>query len=114
MRGQAIVELALVMPLLLFVVLGGIWIGLLLVDRMELQHAAQEGAVMGVTASASADPCTTALGAAETVLGRPAAYATCSIDGASTLSVELHDEIPPLVPMFGPVTVRVVERGIVP
>jgi len=43
-RGQATVEMALVLPLLVVVVAGIVWVGHLFVTQMQLEHLAREGA----------------------------------------------------------------------
>lgn len=111
MRAQALVEVALVTPLLLLLFLGALGLGIMLIDRVELQHAAQEGAVMGATSTG--EPCTDALAAAAAVLGRPAASQGCSVTD-TTVTVSLHDELTLPVPIFGPsVSVDVAERGMI-
>jgi TadE-like protein len=46
-RGMALVEFALVLPLILFVSLGAVDLGRGLISYMELEQAAQEGAMYG-------------------------------------------------------------------
>ena len=98
-------EIALLMPLIMLLVIGSLSLGLMLADRIEIQHAAREGAVMG--AQAPSDRCTTALGATAAVLARPVASAACTEDG-TTISVELWDALP--LP-GGARTIHVIERG---
>jgi len=43
-RGQATVEFALVLPLLVIVVAGVIWVGQLMTTQVQLENAAREGA----------------------------------------------------------------------
>jgi hypothetical protein len=50
-RGQAIVELALVLPILLLVILGTVNLGWLVTSQVILTHAAWEGARAGATLS---------------------------------------------------------------
>jgi hypothetical protein len=50
-RGQAIVELALVLPILLLVILGTVNLGWLVTSQVVLTHAAWEGARAGATLS---------------------------------------------------------------
>ncbi len=47
-RGQALVELALIVPILLFLVLGVVEFGRLFNAYMTVQHAAREGARLGI------------------------------------------------------------------
>jgi hypothetical protein len=51
LRGQAIVELALVLPILLLVILGTVNLGWLVTSQLILTHAAWEGARAGATLS---------------------------------------------------------------
>ena len=61
-RGQSIVELALVMPMLMLIVLGVLDVGRIFVTYDAVQNAAREGAFYGtfnpsnLTSSTSADP----------------------------------------------------------
>jgi hypothetical protein len=81
MRGQAMVEAALVMPILLLVILGGIAISISVarieIDRYELLHAASEGAIAG--ASKSTLRCMEARSVARRILGRRPSENTCDI-----------------------------------
>ena len=43
-RGQATVEFALVLPLLVLCIAGLVWVGNLMVTQVRLEHAAREGA----------------------------------------------------------------------
>ena len=43
-RGQATVEFALILPLLVICVAGVVWIGLVVTTQVRLEHAAREGA----------------------------------------------------------------------
>lgn len=49
------VEFALVLSLQLFVILGGIQLGLLILDRTRLTHAAQEAAIAGAEPDSDCD-----------------------------------------------------------
>jgi hypothetical protein len=46
-HGQAIVEMALITPVLLFIVVGGLQVGMIMLTRLELSHAIAEAAVAG-------------------------------------------------------------------
>lgn len=54
-RGQATVEMALVLPVLLLVLLGIVEFGRLLHAQLQLQHAAREGVRLGITGAPDAD-----------------------------------------------------------
>jgi len=43
-RGQATVELALVLPILVLLLAGIVWVGQLMATQVQLEHAAREGA----------------------------------------------------------------------
>jgi uncharacterized membrane protein len=109
MRGQALVEAALVLPILLFVFLGGITIGLLVLDRYELQHAATEGAIAG--ASAPSQRCAEARAIARRVLGRRPGSASCEVRGG-VLELQLTESLPIFIPVLqNPFPIRVSARA---
>ncbi|MCL6451435.1 MAG: pilus assembly protein [Acetobacteraceae bacterium] len=54
-RGQAVVELALLLPVLLLVLLGIAEVGRLVAVDLALQHAAREGARLGATGASDAE-----------------------------------------------------------
>lgn len=110
--GQALVEFALVTPLLLFIILGGTAVGLLVVNRVELQHAAQEAAVAG----AQKNGCTGALGAVPQVLGYEPDDKSCRETG-QIVEVTLFQRSQRLAPIPIPditVTGRAVIREVEP
>lgn len=74
-RGQAMVEAALVLPLLLLVAVGVIGTGLVLRQGLVLQHVANEAAVAGAQQSCSVVPARAAK-----LLGR-SIETTCSATG---------------------------------
>jgi uncharacterized membrane protein len=100
LRGQALVEFALVLPLLLMLSLGGVTVGLLLLDRYELQHAASEGAIEGASTHGPRAECRDATAAAIRVLGRRPDEIGCTARGRL---VELHlaERLPLLIPFVG-------------
>ncbi len=100
------VEFALVLPLLLFLIVGGAGVGILLIHRSELTHAAQELA----TAAAATD-CPSAMVQTDAVLGYQPDQADCSVT-AEIVTVDLSHGFPALVP-FLPDTVHVEARAIV-
>ena len=69
-RGQALVEFALVTPLLLLLIVGGMMLGLAMHDRSTLTHAAQEAARAAAEAPSDPERCDAARAAIETVSGR--------------------------------------------
>lgn len=50
-RAQVLVEFALILPLQLFIILGGLQLGLALTTEIRLTHAAQAAATNGAAAS---------------------------------------------------------------
>jgi hypothetical protein len=107
LRGQAMVEFALILPLLLMLSLGGVTVGLLLLDRYELQHAATEGAISGagIRGASNSEPtraerCRDAVSTAARILGRRPMEAGCEARGGM---VELHlaESLPLLIPFVG-------------
>lgn len=97
--GQALVEFALILPILLFLILGGMQLGLLLIDRIQVQHAAQEGAIAGASEASVPRRCTVAEATVPKVLGRDPTEVRCTAPG-DLMVVTVHDVLP-LVAPFG-------------
>ncbi len=93
--GQALLEAALVLPLLLFVLLGGISVGLIVLDRYELQHSATEGAIAG--ADSRSGRCTQARAVAARVLGRRPGSSSCQVRGGF-VELTVTEELPIYIP----------------
>jgi Flp pilus assembly protein TadG len=109
MRGQALIEAAFVLPILLFVFLGGISIGLIVLDKYELQHAATEGAIVG--ASSPSERCANAKEAAIRVLGRRPSSISC-VSRARIIELTLAENLPIFVPALpDPFPIRVTARA---
>lgn len=77
-RGQATVELALVLPVLVLMLAGIVWVGQLMATQVQLEHAAREGA-----RAAAIEP-----GAASSL----AATAVGRVDGDFTVVTSLGTE----------------------
>ena len=77
--GQALVEMALVTPILLLLVTGVVAVGWLMLDLNLLNHAAQEAAVAG--AMNSGDSCGVALETARKVYPYTLSSSQCSVQG---------------------------------
>lgn len=92
-RGQALVEFALVLPLLLLLVIGAIWFSLLMLQTSRMDHAAREGAVAGATAEEGIDRCDRAIEASTAVLEAPGVSRECVIDG-ELVTVTLSGSLP--------------------
>lgn len=99
-RGQALVETALVLPLLLFVILGGIQVGLAMTVRYELVVAAATGADSGALDRTPESRCATALDATAAVYGHPLAASSCRLP-AGLVEVSAAVDLPLIVPLFG-------------
>lgn len=89
------VEVAILMPLLLLVIIGGLWLGMGEIRRMELTHLSAQAAT---AAASEPDPCAAAI-AALMALGR--AETACDGSGgltvtvdASAVTVRLADRLP--------------------
>lgn len=109
-RGQALVEFALILPILLLLVLGGLGVGLVEIQRYQLTHAAAEGAIAGANDHDPSTRCASALGAAVAVLGHEPTDKSCTTD--SLVSVRLVMDVPVVVPFLpSPWRVSVIERA---
>jgi len=111
-KGQAMVEAALVLPLLLLVIVGGLMLGLAMFDRSTLTYAAQEGAQAAAEASTDPERCDAARAAVEAVTGRyfgscpdPERMTVTVVEGdPRAVRVRLDGSTYP-VPFLAPVTV---------
>ena len=76
-RGQATVEFALVLPLLVLVLAGVVWVGNIMLTQVRLEHAAREGARVAAVEPARASSVATA------AVGRtmPSASTNIGFDG---------------------------------
>lgn len=99
-RGQALVEFALVAPILLLVIVGGLMLGLAMFDRQSLTWQAQEGALAAALAGAEDSACDDARAAVAAVGGRSVA----SCDGRDGLTMDY-------APAADPPTVRITLAG---
>lgn len=87
--GQALVEFALVTPILLLMILGLVGVGLLVTDRTLLIHAAQEAAVAGAMDEAQA--CVVAEATAEEIYPGILTTADCAVRGTYIEVTVGHD-----------------------
>jgi uncharacterized membrane protein len=91
-RGQALVEAALILPILLYVMLAGVALGLVVLHRMQLQHAAIETSIV-----AAHEDCAAGLAGVADLLGYEPDAKTCElVDGS--VEVMLANSIPTIVP----------------
>lgn len=100
-RGQALVETALVLPILLVLILGTFQVGLLLGLRDNLAHAAREAAIAGCPA----DELVTQL------LGFTPESVECSVTEGIT-AVIVSDSAARVSPFFGGLAVTVTGRAV--
>jgi len=107
--GQALVEFALILPIFLMLILGGVTLGLLEIHRYELVHAAIEGASAGADVRGRSQ-CRIAVDTAIGVLGRPAS-SSCRVL-SRYLELSLSETVALPVPFLGNSwTVSVTERS---
>ena len=100
-KGQALIEFAFILPILLFLVLGGMQLALLGIEREELGHAAREAAIVGCPAEDTV----------QRILGRLPETVTCeTVDDVT--SVTLADPVARVAPFFGNLTVTVTGRAV--
>jgi uncharacterized iron-regulated membrane protein len=104
------IEFALVLPIMLVLILGVFQVGLLLLVRTELTHAAQQGALAGAADPAVPQRCDTAIATAEVIYGRAPDDAQCAQPG-NVVELRLLDAVPVVSP-FGPWTVDVTGRAV--
>ena len=104
-RGQALAEFALVLPFLLLIIVGGLHLGLMVVDRMRVIHAAQQTAIR-----AAATDCSTAEVVAERIFGGTLNLVQCTEQGQE-VTVRIVHSFPALVPWL-PDSVIATERAI--
>jgi Flp pilus assembly protein TadG len=105
-----LIEFALVLPLMLVLILGVFQVGLLLLMRTELVHAAQQGAIAGAAEPAVPRRCTTAIATAEVIYGSAPDDSQCAQPG-NIVTLRLLDAVPVVSP-FGPWTVDVTARAV--
>jgi Flp pilus assembly protein TadG len=100
-RGSAVVEFALVLPLLLSLLFGIIEVAVVARSEIQLFHAAREGA----RAAAASPDTAAAVGAARSALGPDGARARISVvrptavGSKATVTIVLHHRV--VAPLFG-------------
>lgn len=82
-RGAAVVEAAIILPLLLVLAIGLSEIGFAAIDRLTMANAAREGARVGAAAGDSAN--------ADLSILRSVEQASCSLHYGSLVSVEIYE-----------------------
>jgi len=94
-RGQATVELALVLPILVLLLAGVVWVGQLMATQLQLEHAAREGA-----RAAAVEPAAASSLAAGAVTRVDSDFAASTSLGAEFVRVEVTVDVPGL-PIIG-------------
>jgi Flp pilus assembly protein TadG len=110
-RGQALVEMAIITPLLLLFVVGIFQVGVAVLTATRLQHAAQQGVAAGAL-EAVPQRCATAETAAVTVYGAELVDMQCTQPG-NVLTLSVSDLVPQVSP-FGPWTFSATARAVTP
>lgn len=108
-RGQALVEFALVTPLFLFIFLGAVAVGMLMLNRLQLQHAANETAV---AVAQHPSGCSVASARSAQILGGAPDTVACSSTGQIVTVTLTHEfaAIAPVVPSRVVTTARAIIR----
>jgi len=110
-RGQALVEFALVLPLMLLIILGGMSLGFVFLDRMRLEHATMEAAIAG--ASVEEDRCEVAEEIIAAFYRAVPDEFQCSED-EERVQINASHRLPLLIPFAGDVlTIEVTESAVV-
>ncbi len=94
-RGQATVELALVLPIVVLLLAGVVWVGQLMATQVRLEHAAREGARAAVIEPSAASSL-----AATAVARTDVDFATATSVGAEFVRVEVMAQVSG-VPVIG-------------
>jgi Flp pilus assembly protein TadG len=108
-RGQAAVELALVVPLLLAVVLGVAQVAVVALEQLAVWHAAREGAR---AAAVAADPTGAATAAARASTGLEPLDVSVAVSGGLVGVTVTHTD-PTDVPLIGALVPSVTLRATV-
>ena len=94
-RGQATVELALVLPILVLILAGVVWVGQLMATQVQLEHAAREGA-----RAAAVEPGAAVSLAAGAVARVDSDFTASTSTGPEFVRVEVRVDVPGL-PIIG-------------
>lgn len=113
MKGQALVEFALVLPLLLLFTLGAFQVGVALIARSELEHAVREAAVAGASEPSQPQRCTTALDALDTIYGRHIQDTACVPAVGSALEITATVPLPLFIPGGDAWNIRATARAVI-
>ncbi len=100
-RGQAVVELALTIPLVVLLLLSLVQLGLVVRDQILVVHAAREGARAGAVSADSGDVRRAAAGSSGLQSRRMKVEMNGRGGPGSTLRVTIHYSSPTEVPLVG-------------
>lgn len=98
MRGQALVEFALVLPILLLLLLGSMQVGVALLVRYQLEHAVSEAAIAGATAASQPERCPAALAALAEVYRGSIQDAACVPSSGTAIQVTARVDLLLFIP----------------
>ncbi len=87
-RGQATVELALVLPIVVIILAGVVWVGQLMATQVRLEHAAREGA-----RAAAVEPAVASSQSAAAVARVDTDFAVATSLGAEFVRVEVTVDV---------------------
>ena len=94
-RGQATVELALVLPIVVLILAGVVWVGQLMATQLRLEHGAREGA-----RAAAVEPVAATARATAAVARVDPDFSTATSVGAEFVRVEVTVDVAG-VPIIG-------------
>jgi hypothetical protein len=90
-----------VLSIQLFIILGGVQVGLMLLERMRLEHAVIQAVTAGAREELGAR-CATAVPLVGEILGYPPSGTKCTHQGDGTiLALQASVELPLIFPLFG-------------
>jgi hypothetical protein len=104
-KGQAMVEFALILPILMVILLGIIGSGLTILHREQMQHAANEIAIAAAT-----ETCPPAMAKLSQILGYTPDESSCDVTG-QIVEVRVVNGWSALLPML-PETISVSARAV--
>jgi hypothetical protein len=106
--GQALIEFALITPIFLMMIVGSLALGVLVLQRVQMQHAANETAV---AAAQHPSGCSVAGARAGQLLGFGPDWVGCS-SGGQMVTVTLSHAFPSILPLI-PSTIEASGRAMI-
>jgi uncharacterized membrane protein len=103
-QGQALIEFALITPIFLLLIVGALALGVLVLQRIQMQHAANETAI---AAAQHPSGCSIAGSRSAQILGFTPETVECS-SGGQLVTIRLVHNFPTIAPL---VPTRVVVAG---